>query len=67
MKATECNLRHENQQLKTNLQHHVSEIENLMKKLEHIKQKETEYEKLLLKLEDRKKEVITFKISVFLC
>lgn len=66
VKDTECNLRHENQQLKTSLQHHVSEIENLMKKLERIKQKETEYEELLLKFEDEKKEVITFKLSVLI-
>lgn len=59
MKDTECNLRCENQQLKTNLQHHVSETNNLMKKLE---QKETEYEQFLLKLEDGKKEVITSKL-----
>jgi regulator of replication initiation timing len=60
MKDTECDLRCENEQLKTNIQHHISETDNVMKKLESIKQKETEYEELLLNLEDGKKEVITF-------
>ncbi|XP_018053882.1 PREDICTED: myosin-11-like [Atta colombica] len=54
VKHTECDLRYENQQLQINLQHHVSETENLMKKIE---QKETEYEELLLKLENGKKEI----------
>jgi len=58
VKDTECNLRCENQQLKTSLQHHVSETDKLMKKLERIQQKETDYDKLLSKLEDGKKEVI---------
>lgn len=64
MKDTESDLRCENQQLKINLQHHISETDNLIKKLEHIKQKEIEYEELLLKLENGKKEVIMFKLSV---
>lgn len=59
VKDTECDLRCENQQLEINLQHHVSETDSLMKKIE---QKETEYEELLLKLENGKKEVITFKL-----
>lgn len=63
-KDTENDLRCENQQLKTNLQHHISEVDNLMKKLERIKQKETEYKELLSKLENEKKEVITFKLFV---
>lgn len=57
VKDTECSLRCENQQLKINLQHHILETDNLMKKLECVKQKETEYEELLLKLENGKKEV----------
>lgn len=64
VKDIESDLRCENQQLKTNLQHHISETDNLIKKLEHIKQKETEYNILLLKLENGKKEVNTFKLSV---
>ncbi|XP_018398215.1 PREDICTED: ERC protein 2-like [Cyphomyrmex costatus] len=54
MKDTECDLRCENQQLETNLQHHLSETDSLMKKIE---QRETEYEELLLKLENGKKEI----------
>lgn len=61
----ECGLRCENQQLKTNLQHYISKTDNLMKKLEHIKQKETEYEELLLKLENGKKEVIILKFQSY--
>jgi len=63
VKDTECDLRYENQQLQINLQHHVSETDNLMKKIE---QKETEYEELLLKLENGKKEVMTFKLYFFI-
>ncbi|KYN34259.1 hypothetical protein ALC56_11366 [Trachymyrmex septentrionalis] len=54
VKDTECDLKYENQQLQTNLQHHISETDSLMKKIE---QKETEYEELLLKLENEKKEI----------
>ncbi|XP_024875177.1 sporulation-specific protein 15-like [Temnothorax curvispinosus] len=59
VKDTESGLKCENQQLKINLQHHISETDNLMKKLQRIKQKETEYEELLLKLENGKKEINT--------
>lgn len=45
------------------IQCHISETDNLIQ-LEYIKQTETEYEKLLLKLEDREKEVIIFKFFV---
>lgn len=65
MKDRECSLRCENQQLKTDLQCHISKIDNLMKQLEHAKQKESEYEKLLLKLQEREKEVIMFKFFFF--
>ncbi|KAL6260133.1 hypothetical protein P5V15_007670 [Pogonomyrmex californicus] len=65
VKDAEYALRCENQQLKISLQHHISETSNLTKKLEHVKQKETEYEELLLKVEDGKKEVIMFKFVVF--
>lgn len=58
VKDIECDLRCENQQLKTNLQHHITETDDLIKKLETIKQKETEYEEVLLKLENGEKEVI---------
>ncbi|XP_011872886.1 PREDICTED: protein NETWORKED 1D-like isoform X2 [Vollenhovia emeryi] len=61
VKGTECGLRCENQQLKTSLQHHVSETENLMKKLE---QKNSEYEELLFKLENGKKEVNTLNDQI---
>lgn len=61
MKDRECSLRCENQQLKTDLQYHISKIDNLMKQLEHAKQKENEYEKLLSKLEKGEKEVTMFK------
>ncbi|XP_018361868.1 PREDICTED: myosin heavy chain, skeletal muscle-like isoform X1 [Trachymyrmex cornetzi] len=54
VKDTERDLRCENQQLETNLQHHVSETDSLMKKIE---QKESEYEELLLKLDNGKKEI----------
>ncbi|KAL6439318.1 hypothetical protein ACFW04_003883 [Cataglyphis niger] len=57
MKDRECSLKCENQQLKTDLQCHVSKINNLMKQLEHAKQKESEYEKLLSKLEEGEKEI----------
>lgn len=56
VKDAECDLRCENQQLKINLQHHVSDTDSLLKKLE---QKATEYKELLLKLEDGKKEINT--------
>jgi len=58
VKDIECDLRCENQQLKTNLQHHITETDDLIKKLETIKQKEIEYEEVLLKLENGEKEVI---------
>lgn len=60
MKNTECDLRCENQQLKTDLQHYVSKAEDLIKKLEYIKQKETEYKKLVSRLENGESEVIIF-------
>lgn len=67
VKDAECSLRCENQRLKTDLQCRISEIDNMMKQLEHTKQKESEYEKLLSKLEDGEKEVIIFKSSFFAC
>lgn len=67
IKDRECSLRCENQRLKTDLQCHVSEIDNLKKQLEHAKQKENEYEKLLSKLEEEEKEVTMFKFSFLAC
>lgn len=58
MKDAECDLRCENQQLRTDLQHHISKTEDLIKRLEHIKQKETEYKELVLQLENGEREVI---------
>lgn len=60
IKDTECDLRCENQQLKTDLQYHISKTEDLIKKLEHIKQKETKYKELLSQLENGEREVIIF-------
>lgn len=64
MKDTECDLKCENQQLKTDLQHHISKTEDLIKKLEHIKQEEVKYKELLSELENGEKRVIIYiKIS----
>lgn len=60
MENMECDLRCENQQLKTDLQNHISKTEDLIKKLEHIKQKEAEYKELVSQLENGEKEVIIF-------
>ncbi|XP_032683902.1 reticulocyte-binding protein 2-like isoform X2 [Odontomachus brunneus] len=57
IKDTECDLRCENQQLKTDLQYHISKTEDLIKKLEHIKQKETKYKELLSQLENGEREI----------
>lgn len=48
-------------------QYFISEVYNLSKKLEHIEQKEIAYKKVVLKLRDAEKEVITFNplVSLF--
>lgn len=58
IKDIEYSLRCENQQLKNNLQYHISETENLTKKLE---QKEIECKQLVSKLADGEREVIIFQ------
>lgn len=65
MKDRECSLRCENQKFKTEIQCHISKIDDLTKQFEHTKQKESEYEELLSKLEGGEKEVIMFKFSFF--
>lgn len=65
LKDRECSLKCENQRFKTDLQCHISKIDDLTKQLEHAKQKESEYQELLSKLEDGEKEVIMFKFSFF--
>ncbi|XP_014479205.1 PREDICTED: centromere-associated protein E-like isoform X2 [Dinoponera quadriceps] len=60
MKNIECDLRCENRQLKTDLQHHISKTENLIRKVEHIKQKETEYKELVSQLENGEREIENF-------
>ncbi|XP_025157835.1 centromere protein F isoform X2 [Harpegnathos saltator] len=57
IKDIECDLRCENQQLKTDLQHNISKTEDLIKKLEYIKQKETKYKELILQLENGEREI----------
>nr|XP_031829215.1 putative leucine-rich repeat-containing protein DDB_G0290503 isoform X4 [Nomia melanderi] len=60
MRDTECCLRYENEQLKSDLEKRTKEIESLMEELRFIKENDIKFEKLLKKLEDKQIQINNF-------
>ncbi|XP_076281169.1 uncharacterized protein LOC143209435 [Lasioglossum baleicum] len=60
MRDTECCLRYENEQLKTDLKKSTSKAEDLLEKMRLFKDNDIKFEKLLKKLEDKQTQINNF-------
>ncbi|XP_043260753.1 putative leucine-rich repeat-containing protein DDB_G0290503 isoform X1 [Colletes gigas] len=59
IRDTECRLRYENEQLRSDIKNQAKKTENLLEKLQLVKENDVKFEKLFKKLEDKQMQINT--------